>query len=132
MSTYEKRGGNGGRRAGAGRPKGAVSKRSERSIASLTNKYPEMPRDYMLRVMNDPRASNARRDAMARYAAPYVHPKLATIQVRRVQRYSVDIEKLTDEELAGFERLLLKCQVPDNERTNEELEAVLPPTVKLP
>jgi hypothetical protein len=35
------------------------------------------PLDYMLAVMRDPTASEARRDMMAKAAAPYRHPQLA-------------------------------------------------------
>jgi hypothetical protein len=40
----------------------------------------EMPLDYMLRNMRDPRVPAKRRDEMAKAAAPYVHPKLASIE----------------------------------------------------
>lgn len=40
----------------------------------------EMPKGYMLRVMRDPKAEPARRDAMAKAVAPYCHPHLASIQ----------------------------------------------------
>ena len=40
----------------------------------------EAPLDYMLRVMRDPTVDHQRRDAMARAAASYVHPKLAAIE----------------------------------------------------
>lgn len=67
----------GGRRTGAGRPKGSVSRANEevRSRALATG---ETPLDYMLSVMRDPRASARRRDDMAKAAAPYVHARIAT------------------------------------------------------
>jgi hypothetical protein len=34
----------------------------------------------MLRIMRDPKASNTRRDEMARTAAPYLHPKMAVTE----------------------------------------------------
>src|SRR3984893_1835521 len=40
----------------------------------------EIPLDYMLRVMRDETADPARRDAMAKAAAPYVHPSLASVR----------------------------------------------------
>jgi hypothetical protein len=40
----------------------------------------ETPRDYMLRVMRDPQVEYARRDEMAKAVAPYVHPKLASVE----------------------------------------------------
>src|SRR6516165_1039303 len=40
------------------------------------------PLDYMLAVMRDPMASEARRDMMAKAAAPYRHPQLAAVAHR--------------------------------------------------
>jgi len=40
------------------------------------------PLDYMLAVMRDPTASEARRDMMAKAAAPYRHPQLAAVAHR--------------------------------------------------
>src|ERR1700738_5549555 len=40
----------------------------------------EIPLDYMLRVMRDETAELTRRDAMAKAAAPYVHPSLASVR----------------------------------------------------
>ena len=42
------------------------------------------PLDYMLQVMRDPTASEARRDMMAKAAAPYRHPQLQAIAVRNL------------------------------------------------
>jgi hypothetical protein len=36
----------------------------------------ETPLEYMLRIMRDPREPAARRDEMAKAAAPYLHPKM--------------------------------------------------------
>lgn len=71
----------GGKRPGAGRKKGRVSiktraiqARTEAAIESVG----ETPLEYMLRVM---RTSNddKRKDAMATAAAPYIHPRLTSI-----------------------------------------------------
>jgi hypothetical protein len=40
------------------------------------------PLDYMLEVMRDPTADRARRDMMAKAAAPYRHPQLAAVAHR--------------------------------------------------
>ena len=40
------------------------------------------PLEYMLAVMRDPTASEARRDMMAKAAAPYRHPQLAAVAHR--------------------------------------------------
>ena len=42
----------------------------------------ETPLDYMLRIMRDMTQEHSRRDEMARAVAPYVHPKLASTEVK--------------------------------------------------
>ena len=69
----------GGRRTGAGRPKGAISL-STRAIIEAAKSGGEMPIDYMLKVMRDEQAPDARRDQMARAAAAYLHSKLSSIE----------------------------------------------------
>jgi hypothetical protein len=69
----------GGSRPGAGRPKktaGPVPKvkretvlRPRKSLGGMT------PLEYMMHVMNDDDADDARRDRMAVAAAPYVHAR---------------------------------------------------------
>src|SRR2546430_1192195 len=59
-----------------GRPRGARNKRT-RATLEAAKAGGELPLDYMLRVMRDPKASNTRRDEMARTAAAYLHPKVA-------------------------------------------------------
>jgi hypothetical protein len=39
----------------------------------------ELPLEYMLRVMRSPETEPVRRDAMAKAAAPYIHPTLASV-----------------------------------------------------
>src|SRR5262245_43978328 len=65
----------GGARPGASRKKGSVNRATAEARAAAA-KTGEMPLEYMLRIMRDPKASNTRRDEMARTAAPYLHPKL--------------------------------------------------------
>lgn len=72
----------GGRRQGAGRKKGVVStkKRIARAKAEVAiAKASQTPLEYMLKVMLDEGADIKRRDAMATAAAPYVHPRLTSI-----------------------------------------------------
>ena len=71
----------GGKRPGAGRPRGStVKKRSNAFIEKVIAETPEAtPLAYMLAIMKDPNVDERRRDAMAIAAAPFVHPKLATI-----------------------------------------------------
>lgn len=96
---------NGGKRPGAGRKPGVPNKatleRQERVAATG-----ETPLDYMLRVMRDPRAKAGRRDEMARAAAPYVHPRLATTQHTGRNGGPIqhlDLSKATNEQLGALE-----------------------------
>jgi hypothetical protein len=66
----------GGKRAGAGRPKGSQNRKTAEFRAEIAASG-ELPLDYMLRVMRDPTTEPPRRDAMAKAAAPFVHRPLA-------------------------------------------------------
>jgi hypothetical protein len=68
----------GGKRAGAGRPRGALNKR-HRVIVDDPSAL--MPVEWMLAVLRDPEAEQSRRDQMAVQAAPYLHAKLNAIAV---------------------------------------------------
>ena len=71
----------------AGRKKGTPNKKTLERMAredaarlleakALEN---DLPLDHMLRVMRDPTVEPHRRDAMAKAAAPYIHPTLAAV-----------------------------------------------------
>jgi hypothetical protein len=62
-----------------GRPKGARNRRT-RAVLEAAEAGGEMPLDYMLTVMRDPKVDAKRRDAMAMAAAPYLHPKLSSVE----------------------------------------------------
>ncbi|KPF74555.1 hypothetical protein IP68_12370 [Blastomonas sp. AAP25] len=68
----------GGRRTGAGRPKGA---RSAKTLAQTKAVEASglTPLDFMLSVMRDEKNEQAVRLDAANKAAPYVHAKLATV-----------------------------------------------------
>jgi len=70
----------GGARQGAGRKKGSPNKASAEREAK-TAETGETPRDYMLRIMRDDTASDARRDDMAKAVAAYTHPKLSAVRL---------------------------------------------------
>ena len=80
--------GRGGRRQGAGRPRGSANKKT-REIANRAAEEGITPLEYMLNIMRqpteheDPKIQVAR-EAMAfeaaKAAAPYVHPKLQAIE----------------------------------------------------
>lgn len=55
----------------------------------------------------------ARKDDMAKSAAPYIHPRLSSLQVRderRADKSAFDLSKLSNEELVLFELLAAKMQ----------------------
>lgn len=68
----------GGARAGAGRKKGGHNRLTEESVAEAKASG-IMPLDYLLEVMRDVGADEARRIDAAKAAAPYVHPRLQPI-----------------------------------------------------
>jgi hypothetical protein len=84
-------------------------------LVALRERFAMMPLDYMLKVVNAPRneASNARRDKMAKAAAPYLHPRIAAVEVTGEEpdpeEYSIDLEKLTTEELTAFQHMMAKA-----------------------
>lgn len=98
---------------------------------SLRERFPLMPLEYLLGIFNeiDPKTGKPCKylidfkiQAAAR-AAPFIHPKLSNINLQARQKYSVDVDKLNDDELVEFERLLVKCQVPVGQQTPEDVAA---------
>ena len=90
----------GGFRAGAGRPpRSSVCGDSAKVIHAAGRAAGMTPLEYMLTVMNDASADDARRDRMAQAAAPYVHPKAeAETQGKKAQRQAAAVvaERGTD------------------------------------
>jgi hypothetical protein len=76
MATGKK---TGGRRKGT--PNKATSAAAIRAEIAGSG---EAPLDYMLRVMRDEAAEPARRDAMAKAAAAYLHPTLSAVAVKQL------------------------------------------------
>lgn len=73
-------GNRGGARKGAGRKKGAATAKTREIADRIAADGDEQPLEYMIRVMRDKTAEDARRDDMAKQAAPYIHPKLAAVE----------------------------------------------------
>jgi len=71
----------GGKRQGAGRPKGTPNRRTAEMQAEMAASG-EMPLDYLTRIMRDPNIEPHRRDAAARAAAPYCHPTMQAVAHR--------------------------------------------------
>jgi hypothetical protein len=70
----------GGARPNAGRKPGALNKATAKA-REQAEAGGEMPLDFMLRVMRDTETDLPQRLDMAKAAAPYVHAKLAAIEV---------------------------------------------------
>ena len=81
-----------GRKTG-GRQKGARNRATAeaRAAAEATG---ILPLDYMLGVMRDARAEPKRRDAMAIAAAPYLHSKLSTVEVKQTEPETSDAPRI--------------------------------------
>jgi hypothetical protein len=83
----------GGRRLGAGRKIGSLTKRT-REIAERAAAEGVTPLEHMLAVMRDTNARPERRDDMAKAAAPYVHPKLATTELQHTGKEGNSLARL--------------------------------------
>lgn len=98
----------GGKRPGAGRPAGAATQRT-RAIADQAAAEDLTPLDVMLRAMRDHASADRWDEAavIAKDAAPYLHPRLSSIDVKAetdLTVYSVSDQPLTaDEWLAEVE-----------------------------
>jgi hypothetical protein len=66
------------KREGAGRPKGAQNKATAEREAKIAASG-LTPLDYMLALLRDESRDEAQRFEAAKAAAPYVHPRLSTI-----------------------------------------------------
>lgn len=69
----------GGKREGAGRPAGAANVRT-REIADSAASKGLTPLEFMLNVLRDKDAAMDKRMWAAEKAAPFVHPKLASVE----------------------------------------------------
>jgi hypothetical protein len=65
-------------KAGPGRPKGSKNKRNQEVLRNAQESG-VLPLEYMLGVMRSPETDAVRRDEMAKAAAPYLHPRLASV-----------------------------------------------------
>ena len=84
-----------------GRKKGSLNKVTSAMKAAIAASG-ETPLEYMLRIMRDEAAESTRRDDMAKAAAPYLHPRLSSIEHsgdNDTIRKAVD---MTDDELVAI------------------------------
>lgn len=110
----------GGKRAGAGRPKGSASKKT-REIADAAAKAGITPLEVILEAMRELYSSGDKvaAAAIAKDAAPYVHPRLSSVELdATVRRDPID---LTDHDLA---------MIAANDRRNEKPTITLVPSAK--
>lgn len=118
------------RKKTGGRRKGTPNKATahkEREIA----KSGLTPLEYMLKIMRNPKASNDRRDDMAKAAAPYVHRRLASMQHTGanggpIQTATFDAERLAGmdkEELDALERACIQLGITEGSSQGEGEEA---------
>ena len=88
----------GGKREGAGRKPGSRNKATLERMAAL-EAGGLMPLDYMLQVLRDEAATPAQRMDAAKYAAPYVHARLGSTELKAPQ-----LDEVTDALAALIER----------------------------
>lgn len=81
----------GGKRQGAGRKPGSVTKRT-REIAHAAIEQGLSPLEYLLSIVRDSAADEARRIDAAKAAAPYVHPRLQPIDNQGDTKQTVEIK----------------------------------------
>ena len=80
-----------------GRKKGSLNKVTYEMKAAG-----ETPLEYMLRIMRDEAAESTRRDEMAKAAAPYLHPRLSSIEHTGDTEEFRKAADMTDDELAAI------------------------------
>ena len=88
-----------GRPKTGGRQKGVTNLRI-RYLSEQAAKAGLTPKDYLLGVLRDPQASIERRDWAAATLAPYVHPRLATVEAKGDAYNTVEM-RVTRAELAA-------------------------------
>ena len=94
----------GGKRPGAGRKQGAATRKT-RAIADRMTEAGVTPLEVMLRAMRE-HYGQERWDeaaAIAKDCAPYLHPRLSSVEHKRSP---IDLERLSDDELEFLERLV--------------------------
>jgi hypothetical protein len=109
-----------------GRPKGSPNRRTSRTIDEIRTTYDILPLDHMLNILNDEQEPAERRDRMAMAAAPYVHSRLTATEITGAERgpvkYSVDLKKLSNEQLVQLERIMTVCSVPQPANDDDAID----------
>lgn len=71
----------GGARSGAGRKVGHATAKT-REVADKAAESGITPLEFMLQIMRDEDAERAERLDMAKAAAPYIHPRLSSVEAK--------------------------------------------------
>jgi hypothetical protein len=85
--------GHGGARPGAGRPRGRKSTSTLKRAAALRRAAAKNvgPVEFLLREMRDPKLPRQERWLLARWVAPYVSPRLSSVEVvKSVKAMSIE------------------------------------------
>jgi hypothetical protein len=101
------------------------SDRGQWRSKSVRARYKLLPLDFILQGVNDWRLRTPLRFDMAKAALSYVHHKLTPIPIGGADRepqHAFDLTKLSDEELAQFERILAKSQVTVPEKLSSPFD----------
>ena len=69
----------GGRRPGAGRPRGVTAGTKHARLEKMLGKGSKTPLEYRLNILNDKKTSPEKKMWAAEKAAPFVHPRLASV-----------------------------------------------------
>lgn len=94
----------GGARPGAGRKPGSITRKT-REIAEAALKDGMTPLEFMLNRMRDETAPMADRQDMAKSAAPFIHPKLSSIEA--------SIDATFEERVSEVRRSIVDPRNPD-------------------
>jgi len=98
--------GYGGKRHGAGRPRGSRNRRTRETVAAVEQGM--TPLEYLTSVYRDESIDISYRLEAAKAAAPYVHPRLSQVEVQA----TADLRYLTDEQVeAELVALLIDPEV---------------------
>jgi hypothetical protein len=94
----------GGARNGAGRKPGSTTTKT-RDIADKAATEGVTPLEFMLAVMRDEFAERNERLDMAKAAAPYIHPRLSSVEAKVDANVRRSVRKI--------ERVIIDPQAPD-------------------
>ena len=89
----------GGKRSGAGRKAGSVSKRTQ-AIAEKAFERGMTPLEFMLDVMRDTRQEMSLRMDAAKASASYMHPRLAAVEVTGKDGGAIETKDVSDHDAA--------------------------------